>query len=143
MTLPSASTEATTSSSSSSSSLVALPPILVKYRFPKTYRHPSLTASLTASRTVAEVRALVRCTRGGVNVPRVRMVDEKVGIVAMEWIDGKSVRELLGGGDEGDEVAQIDDANAKTTGQGEPDGHDTEAGEEKEEEVWSDEEQSE
>lgn len=71
------------------------------------------------------------------------MVDEKVGIVAMEWIDGKSVRELLGGGDEGDEVAQIDDANAETTGQGEPDEHDTEFGEEKEEEVWSDEEQSE
>lgn len=70
------------------------------------------------------------------------MVDEKVGIVAMEWIDGKSVRELLGGGDEGDEVAQVDDVEAKKAVQGAPDAHGTEAREEVEE-VWSDEDQSE
>ncbi|PWN20862.1 hypothetical protein BCV69DRAFT_290135 [Microstroma glucosiphilum] len=137
MTLPSDPTDATTSpaSTSSSSALPPLEPILVKYRFPKTYRHPSLTASLTASRTVAEVRALVRCTRGGVNVPRVKMVDEKVGIVAMEWIDGKSVRELLGGGDEGDEVAQVEVGATEAREQA------TEEARQEEDEVWSDEEQ--
>ncbi|CAO1621996.1 unnamed protein product [Parajaminaea phylloscopi] len=79
-------------------------PTLLKYRFPKRYRHPSLSESVTAQRTVSEARALVRCARNGVNVPGVVAVDEKSGILALEWIEGRSVRELLGGGAEEDEA---------------------------------------
>lgn len=70
-------------------------------------------------------------------MPRVKMVDEKAGIVAMEWIDGKSVRELLGGGDEGDEVAQVEVGATEAREQA------TEEARQEEDEVWSDEEQSE
>lgn len=89
-----------------------IPPVILKYRFPKNYRHPSLSESITSQRTISEARALVRCTRNGVNVPSVVAVDEKSGILALEWIEGRSVRELLGGDaeeDGGEEDQSIDD----------------------------------
>ncbi|KAF5361437.1 hypothetical protein D9758_006166 [Tetrapyrgos nigripes] len=78
-------------------------PILLKYRFKKQYRHPSLDANLTRSRIAGEARALVKCLRSGVNVPGIRMVDASEGVLGIEWIEGKSVRKLLPGENEGDE----------------------------------------
>lgn len=71
--------------------------VLVKHRFLKRYRHPALSASITLARTVTEARSLVRCMRSGVHVPRVEFVDETRGLLGMEWIDGSSVRQWLGG----------------------------------------------
>ncbi|OSX64975.1 hypothetical protein POSPLADRAFT_1135089, partial [Postia placenta MAD-698-R-SB12] len=71
---------------------------LLKYRFHKQYRHPSLDTSLTKSRVAGEARAIIRCLRHGVNVPGIRMVDAAEGILVLEWIEGQSVRYLLGGG---------------------------------------------
>ncbi|KAA1473329.1 hypothetical protein DENSPDRAFT_839788 [Dentipellis sp. KUC8613] len=80
-------------------------PVLLKYRFQKHYRHPSLDNTLTRSRIAGEARALIRCLRSGVNVPGIRMVDATNGVLGIEWIEGKSVRFLLGGGAEGEEEA--------------------------------------
>ena len=82
--------------------------VLLKWRFPKTYRHPTLSSSITASRTIMEARALLRCAKAGVAVPAVRCVDEKEGILGLELIAGKSVREWLGGGAEGEDETLID-----------------------------------
>ncbi|KAI6145659.1 kinase-like domain-containing protein [Pisolithus tinctorius] len=84
-------------------------PVLLKYRFNKRYRHPSLDASLTRQRVAGEARALMRCLRSGVNVPGIRMVDAAGGVLGLEWVDGKSVRVLLPGGSEV-MVAQDSDA---------------------------------
>jgi len=81
-------------------------PILIKYRFEKHYRHPTLNASLTKSRVAGEARALLKCQRSGVSVPGIRMVDASEGVLGIEWIEGKSVRVLLGGGDEDDIVEE-------------------------------------
>ncbi|KIK46840.1 hypothetical protein CY34DRAFT_75277, partial [Suillus luteus UH-Slu-Lm8-n1] len=70
---------------------------LLKHRFRKNYRHPSLDASLTRQRIAGEARALMRCMRSGVTVPGIRMVDVNEGVLGIEWIDGKSVRQLLPG----------------------------------------------
>ncbi|UZJ54606.1 hypothetical protein CBS101457_003926 [Exobasidium rhododendri] len=83
---------------------------LLKYRFPKTYRHQTLSSQLTSSRTTAEARALVRCAKAGVNTPSILCVDEVHGVLGLELIEGHSVRELLGGGSEGNEV----DSGAET-----------------------------
>lgn len=73
-------------------------PVLVKYRFPKSYRHKSLDTTLTKSRISHEAKCLARCLRAGVDVPSVKAVDQAAGIIVMEWIDGHgSVREVLGG----------------------------------------------
>ena len=47
--------------------------------------------------------------RYGVNVPGIRMVDAQAGVLGLEWIDGKSVRLLLGGGAENEEEAADDE----------------------------------
>ncbi|KAI6114643.1 kinase-like domain-containing protein [Pisolithus croceorrhizus] len=79
---------------------VTIVPVLLKYRFNKRYRHPSLDASLTRQRIAGEARALMRCLRSGVNVPGVRMVDVAEGVLGLEWIEGRPVRVLLPGGSE-------------------------------------------
>ncbi|BGP44219.1 serine/threonine-protein kinase bud32 [Rhodotorula kratochvilovae] len=84
--------------------------ILLKYRFPKRYRHPILDAQLTRQRLTAEARALVRCAKAGVRVPGLRLVDVKQGCLGMEWVEGWSVREILGGGQEDDLSAGNDTA---------------------------------
>lgn len=59
-----------------------------------------------------EARALLRCAKANVAVPGVRCVDEKEGILGLELISGKSVREWLGGGAEGEDERVSDEAQA-------------------------------
>ncbi|KAI0247526.1 hypothetical protein BJV78DRAFT_1337909 [Lactifluus subvellereus] len=87
-------------------------PVLLKHRFHKQYRHATLDATLTRARLAGEARALLRCLRCGVSVPGLRFVDAASGVLGIEWIDGKSVRFLLGSGDEGEQVDQVDGHNA-------------------------------
>ncbi|KAJ1031956.1 hypothetical protein NDA13_002336 [Ustilago tritici] len=103
------------SRSSNLASSTVEPPssILLKWRFPKMYRHPTLSSNITASRTIMEARALLRCAKAGVAVPAVRCVDEKEGILGLELIAGKSVREWLGGGAEGEDEVIIDGEEAE------------------------------
>jgi TP53 regulating kinase-like protein len=48
------------------------------------------------------------CLRSGVSVPGIRMVDVAEGVLGIEWIEGKSVRMLLGGGAEGEADQVLD-----------------------------------
>ncbi|KAF8261434.1 hypothetical protein EI94DRAFT_1773422 [Lactarius quietus] len=87
-------------------------PCTLDHRFSKQYRHASLDATLTRARVAGEARALVRCLRCGVSVPGLRFVDAASGALGIEWVDGKSVRSLLGSGDEGEESDREEDAFA-------------------------------
>ncbi|KAH6905110.1 kinase-like domain-containing protein [Coprinopsis sp. MPI-PUGE-AT-0042] len=80
------------------------PPILIKHRFSKKYRHEILDGSLTKARVAGEARALLKCLRSGVRVPEIRMVDASEGLLGLEWIEGHSVRQLLPGGEEPEET---------------------------------------
>lgn len=85
------------------------PPILLKHRFSKKYRHSALDTSLTRARVGAEARAIVRCLREGIHVPSIRLVDATQGLLGLEFIDGKSVRQILPGADDnGDEIIEED-----------------------------------
>jgi len=79
------------------------PLVILKHRFKKQYRHPTLDNTITKSRVAMEARALMRCLRSGVSVPGIRMVDPIDGIIGIERIDGPSVRAVLGGGADADE----------------------------------------
>jgi len=72
--------------------------VLFKYRFPKKYRHPTLDKSLTRQRMIGEARTLIRCLRGGVNVPGIRLVDVAEGCLGLEFIEGPTVRYLIPSG---------------------------------------------
>ncbi|KAH9842887.1 uncharacterized protein C8Q71DRAFT_734992 [Rhodofomes roseus] len=95
--------EFASSSTSPSDASDGRTPILLKYRFHKHYRHPTLDTTLTKARVAGEARAIIKCLRHGVNVPGIRMVDTAQGVLGLEWIDGKSIRLLLGGGAEGED----------------------------------------
>ncbi|KAJ4001220.1 hypothetical protein F5050DRAFT_1561244 [Lentinula boryana] len=88
------------------------PPILLKYRFQKDYRHPFLDANLTRSRIAGEARAILKCLRSGVHVPGIRMVDATDGVLGIEWIEGQSLRILLPGGAEDDGSDNVDNVDS-------------------------------
>lgn len=103
-------------------------PVLIKHRFPKTYRHAHLDVLLTRQRLSAEARALVRCGKAGVKVPGLRIADHREGVLGIEWIEGWSVREVLGGGQDDDQMADNEDDDgddADTTGEDDAVGSDT------------------
>ncbi|CDR38452.1 CYFA0S02e01838g1_1 [Cyberlindnera fabianii] len=60
---------------------------VIKYRPPKTYRHPQLDAQLTKHRTLAEARLLQRLySLEGVNTPSLISCDPRNGVLWMEYI---------------------------------------------------------
>ncbi|XP_064611519.1 EKC/KEOPS complex subunit TP53RK-like [Liolophura sinensis] len=71
-------------------------PCIVKERFPKAYRHPSLDKTLTLRRIKAEVRAIMRCRLQGINVPALYFVDLERSCIYMEWVkNSRSVRDYI------------------------------------------------
>jgi TP53 regulating kinase-like protein len=72
-------------------------PVVVKYRPPKPYRHPTLDKRLTKQRLLAEARSLIRVKRDGVNVPGVMGADWDAGWLVLEFVDGQTVRKVLDG----------------------------------------------
>ncbi|USP78125.1 EKC/KEOPS complex subunit bud32 [Curvularia clavata] len=70
-------------------------PVVLKYRPPKPYRHPTLDARLTKQRLLAEARSLARVKRGGVNVPGVLGLDWEKGWIVLEFVGGGTVRGVL------------------------------------------------
>ncbi|PFH57658.1 hypothetical protein XA68_14747 [Ophiocordyceps unilateralis] len=67
-------------------------PCALKYRPPKSWRHPVLDQRLTKHRILSEARILGKCRRDGVRVPTVYAVDDVAGWLMLEWIPGKPVR---------------------------------------------------
>ncbi|KAF2029193.1 kinase-like protein [Setomelanomma holmii] len=72
-------------------------PVVVKYRPPKPYRHPTLDKRLTKQRLLAEARSLVRVKKEGVRVPGVLGADWEAGWLVLEYVEGRTVRRVLDG----------------------------------------------
>ncbi|XP_043841392.1 EKC/KEOPS complex subunit TP53RK [Dromiciops gliroides] len=60
---------------------------VIKERFPKRYRHPTLDTRLSRRRTVQEARALLRCRRAGILAPIVFFVDYASNCLYLEDIE--------------------------------------------------------
>ena len=63
-------------------------PTIIKERFVKSYRVPSLDQKLTHRRMNQEVRSMARCRRNGIRAPAVYHMDMKQRIIYMEDIVG-------------------------------------------------------
>ncbi|EDO33026.1 predicted protein [Nematostella vectensis] len=73
-------------------------PTVVKQRFCKCYRHPSLDEKLTRRRTTQEVRSMLRCRKVGITTPTVYFVDYEAFCIYMERIeDCMTVRDVVNG----------------------------------------------
>jgi TP53 regulating kinase-like protein len=79
-----------TDASSSSAHVAAV----CKERFPKSYRHPSLNKQLTKARIKGEVKCITKCRKNGISVPHILSVDLSGMCVFMEFIPGRTVREV-------------------------------------------------
>ena len=71
--------------------------VIVKERFPKKYRHPSLDASLTKSRTKGEARSLIRCKRADVPCPKVLAIANWSNVKGNDAADGDTKSETAKG----------------------------------------------
>jgi len=60
---------------------------IVKERFSKSYRHPSLDEKLTQRRTTQEVRSMLRCRKAGICTPSVYFVDYSTHCIFMEEVE--------------------------------------------------------
>ena len=66
-----------------------------KTRVTKGYRHPGLDQHLRSARTRTEVRVMCEARAAGVRSPVVYDADLKDGCIVMEYIRGKSVKDMV------------------------------------------------
>ncbi|CDP08511.1 unnamed protein product [Coffea canephora] len=94
---------------------------IIKERFSKKYRHPSLDSKLTLKRLNAEARCMTKARRLGVSTPVLYAMDPVLHSLTFEYVEGPSVKEIfLDFGEQGiieermDDIAkQIGDAIGK------------------------------
>lgn len=68
---------------------------IVKERFSKKYRHPSLDAKLTLKRLNAEARCMTKARRLGVYTPVLYSVDIVLHTLTFEYVEGPSVKDIF------------------------------------------------
>ncbi|KAI5673051.1 hypothetical protein M9H77_13415 [Catharanthus roseus] len=68
---------------------------IIKERFSKKYRHPSLDSKLTLKRLNAEARCMTKARRLGVSTPVLYAVDPLLHTLTFEYVEGPSVKEIL------------------------------------------------
>ncbi|CAM9000427.1 unnamed protein product [Rhodiola kirilowii] len=68
---------------------------VVKERFSKKYRHPSLDAMLTIKRLNAEARCMTKARRLGVLTPVLYAVDTVLHTLTFEYVEGPAVKDVL------------------------------------------------
>lgn len=71
-------------------------PTIIKKRFSKKYRHPTLDEKLTKRRTLQEVRALLKCRKAGILTPLVYFVNHETHEIFMQDIvDGRTLKDVI------------------------------------------------
>ncbi|XP_021719558.1 TP53-regulating kinase-like [Chenopodium quinoa] len=68
---------------------------IVKERFSKKYRHPTLDSKLTLKRLNAEARCMTKARKLGVATPVLFAVDPVLHTLTFEYVDGPMVKELF------------------------------------------------
>lgn len=68
---------------------------IVKERFSKKYRHPSLDSKLTLKRLNAEARCMTKARRLGVSTPGLYAVDPVQHTLTFEYVEGPSVKDIF------------------------------------------------
>ncbi|XP_011026127.1 PREDICTED: TP53-regulating kinase-like [Populus euphratica] len=68
---------------------------IVKERFSKKYRHPTLDSKLTIKRLNAEARCMTKARRLGVSTPVLYAVDPLLHALTFEYVEGPSVKDIF------------------------------------------------
>jgi len=70
-------------------------PAVLKWRPPKTYRHPRFDSYVRRERTLTEARAIYRARKLGIRAPALFFVDPDNAIIVMEYVEGVLYRDLI------------------------------------------------
>ncbi|CAO2818889.1 unnamed protein product [Amaranthus hypochondriacus] len=68
---------------------------IVKERFSKKYRHPTLDSKLTLKRLNAEARCMTKARKLGVSTPVLFAVDPVLHTLTFEYVEGPMVKEIF------------------------------------------------
>lgn len=68
---------------------------IIKERFSKKYRHPTLDSKLTSKRLNAEARCMAKARKLGVRTPVLYLVDPVLHRLTFEYVDGPSVKDVF------------------------------------------------
>lgn len=68
---------------------------IVKERFSKKYRHPTLDSKITLKRLNAEARCMTKARRLGVPTPVLYAVDPVLHTLTFEYVEGPSVKDVF------------------------------------------------
>ncbi|XP_057732726.1 uncharacterized protein LOC130948032 [Arachis stenosperma] len=68
---------------------------VIKERFSKKYRHPTLDTKLTLRRLNAEARCMTKASKLGVCTPALYAVDTVLNTLTFEYVEGPSLKEVL------------------------------------------------
>ncbi|KAF8401730.1 hypothetical protein HHK36_012676 [Tetracentron sinense] len=68
---------------------------IVKERFSKKYRHPSLDSKITLKRLNAEARCMTKARQLGVYTPVLYDVDPMLHTLMLEYVEGPAVKDVL------------------------------------------------
>ncbi|KAL3647850.1 hypothetical protein CASFOL_008818 [Castilleja foliolosa] len=68
---------------------------IIKERFSKKYRHPSLDSKITLRRLNAEARCTVKARKLGVSTPALYAVDHLVHSLTFEFVEGPAVKDIF------------------------------------------------
>ncbi len=71
--------------------------VVVKTRLPKKYRPAKLDTTIRSYRTVHEPQLMSEAKKAGVPTPTIFQIDVKHAEIVMEFVEGKQVKQLLGG----------------------------------------------
>ncbi|KAL6516094.1 hypothetical protein OROGR_019399 [Orobanche gracilis] len=83
---------------------------IIKERFSKKYRHPSLDSKLTLRRLNAEARCMTKARKLGVSTPVLYAVDPLMHALTFEFVEGSAVKDIfLDIGTKGIVDEQLDD----------------------------------
>jgi TP53 regulating kinase-like protein len=71
--------------------------VVIKTRLPKRYRPEKLDMTIRTYRTVHEPQLMSEAKKAGVPTPMIFQVNVANGIIVMEFVEGKQLKQLLGG----------------------------------------------
>lgn len=71
--------------------------VVIKERLPKKYRPPKLDTTIRTYRTIHEPQLMNDAKKAGVPTPTIFQVDVKNATIVMEFVEGKQLKQLLGG----------------------------------------------
>jgi TP53 regulating kinase and related kinases len=69
--------------------------VIQKRRLPKLYRLPEIDHTLISYRTREESKLITEARAAGVNVPLIYDVDLEGGVITMEYIKGRRIKDIL------------------------------------------------